>query len=282
MVGTLSAPVSIGEEHLRRLGLTTEVGTDLKDEKLKTIADLVISAHAPWHLVPGKVRSNIAATDDEHRRASIEQVAQYIRELHKFPRVKKVVMHPGAKQIFRPEQEVGQWGTYERLIEAIQELGDVASACGLKLVMENNLAFWETVPEETPPEEADRSQENDFFGTTPEEWFRICEDVGRPSVLLCLDSSHSSAYGHLFSDYGKRLDIMMAYMAKPEYIDHVHWSDGYLYDVRGRKDCHLSVGKGTIPKAFHQEVKRLKATLLLEHFHSIAELEEELAFVAAL
>ena len=57
-----------------------------------------------------------------------------------------------------------------------------------------------------------------------------------------------------------------AFLSRPDLIKHVHWSDNYLYDVRGRKDSHLSVGKGTIPTDFHRLVKELDATILLEHF----------------
>ena len=55
--------------------------------------------------------------------------------------------------------------------------------------------------------------------------------------------------------------------------------DYYLYDVRGRQDSHLSVGRGTIPTEFHKRIKRLEATILLEHFYTLDELEEELEFI---
>jgi sugar phosphate isomerase/epimerase len=71
----------------------------------------------------------------------------------------------------------------------------------------------------------------------------------------------------------------MAFLKRPELIRHVHWSDNYLYDNRGRKDSHLSVGKGTLPKHLHEQIKKLDATILLEHFHGIAELEEELKYI---
>tara|TARA_B100000745_G_C19977182_1_gene330912 strand:- start:288 stop:518 length:231 start_codon:yes stop_codon:yes gene_type:complete len=73
--------------------------------------------------------------------------------------------------------------------------------------------------------------------------------------------------------------MVSSFLKEPELITHVHWSDNYLYDVRGRDDSHLSVGKGTLPVEFHRTIKNLDATILLEHFYSLEELEEELDFI---
>ena len=69
---------------------------------------------------------------------------------------------------------------------------------------------------------------------------------------------------------------------KPHLIRHVHWSDNYLYDTRGRNDSHASVGKGSLPTELHRGIKRLDAVILLEHFYTIDELEQELEYVTAL
>jgi hypothetical protein len=71
----------------------------------------------------------------------------------------------------------------------------------------------------------------------------------------------------------------MGFLAKPHLIRHVHWSDNYLYDTRGRNDSHASVGQGSLPIEMHRAIKGLDATLLLEHFYSIEELEEELEYI---
>lgn len=49
-VGTkyaISAPMTAGADTLRRLGLKTEVKTDLSPEKTTAFQDLIISAHIP-------------------------------------------------------------------------------------------------------------------------------------------------------------------------------------------------------------------------------------------
>ncbi|MDP6381496.1 MAG: aldehyde ferredoxin oxidoreductase C-terminal domain-containing protein, partial [Phycisphaerae bacterium] len=48
----------------------------------------------------------------------------------------------------------------------------------------------------------------------------------------------------------------------------------YLFDARGRTDSHELLGKGSLPVELHRAIKCLDATLLLEHFHTIEELEE--------
>ena len=71
----------------------------------------------------------------------------------------------------------------------------------------------------------------------------------------------------------------MKFLSRPDLINHVHWSDNYLYDIRGRNDSHLAVGSGTIPADFHKAVKSLDATILLEHYYSENQLIQELEFI---
>ena len=123
---------------------------------------------------------------------------------------------------------------------------------------------------------------NECFGASPEEWAQVCEDVDRPNVGLCLDSSHACTYAHSFADPGKRTERVLAFLTVPHLIRHVHWNDNYLYDVRGRTDSHAVLGKGSLPIELHRGIKRLDATVVLEHFYSIEELEEELGFIEGL
>ena len=74
----------------------------------------------------------------------------------------------------------------------------------------------------------------------------------------------------------------MAFVAKPDLIRHVHWSDNYLYDARGREDSHALIGKGSLPVELHRAIKELDATILIEHFYGIEELEQELEYIEAL
>ena len=75
---------------------------------------------------------------------------------------------------------------------------------------------------------------------------------------------------------------MLALLAKPHLIRHVHWSDNQLNDSRGRTDSHALVGKGSLPIELHHGIKYLNATLLLEHFYFVEELEQELEFFDSL
>mgnify|MGYP003770411819 FL=1 len=121
-----------------------------------------------------------------------------------------------------------------------------------------------------------------MFGASPEEWVGICVDIDRPNVGLCLDSSHLATYSHTVADDEQRKKTAMSFFDKPELIRHVHWNDNFLYDARGRIDQHAILGKGTLPVSIHRSIKNLDATLHLEHFYTIEDLEEELDYIWAL
>ena len=273
----LSAPLRVGIENLKRLNLNVEAGTRLNLEKLSPFTDVIVSAHAPY----GKdgMRLNIAAVDDDFRNMSIDYLIDYIDTARHLPHLKKVNMHCAPKR-WQDAKQIGGWiGDYDRLIDAIRQVATFAGEHELSIVVENNRAYWDGISDETPAAAADRREMNDYFGTSPEEWLQIGEDVNLPNVSLCLDPSHSCTYAQIFADPAKRVEVMMAYLAKPNLLGHVHWNDNDLYGVQGRQDSHMCIGKGTLPLEFHRTIKRLDATLLLEHFYTIEELEEELAHI---
>ena len=115
----------------------------------------------------------------------------------------------------------------------------------------------------------------------PEEWIQMCLDADHENVRLCLDSSHVCTYSHKFPE-SERENKVLKFLSRPDLIDHVHWSDNYLYDNRGRSDSHLPVGKGSLPIELHKAIKKLDATLLLEHFYTIEDLEQELDWISSL
>ena len=106
----------------------------------------------------------------------------------------------------------------------------------------------------------------------------MCLDVDKENVKLCLDTSHICTFAQRFPKEDREKEIMK-FLNRPELISHVHWSDNYLYDNRGRSDSHLTVGSGSIPVEFHKIVKNLDATILLEHYYSENELIMELEFI---
>ena len=272
----LSAPTDVGIIDLTRLNLKAELHATTDPSTPNELSPMLISAHAPY--VKDGLRLNYAATDAEHRADAISLLKEYISKLEVHPSIKQVNLHPPQKQWFDETQTSGKKGDYELMIEAIREIATFANQFNLEIVIENmNASF--TRAENLDEDEIDWESMNISFGDSPEEWINICEDVNLDNVFLCLDSRQTCTYAHKFKDDETRKERVMAFLKRPELIHHVHWSDNYLYDNRGRKDSHLSVGKGTLPKNMHQQIKNLDATILLEHFHGIAELEEELNYI---
>lgn len=273
-------------DHIERLGLNGNAGTTLTNEveAMNAFSQVLVSGHAPSSLQVGsKIRGNIASTDDEFRDMSIRTILDYVDVAQRYPHLKLVNMHFAPKRWIDETQNQYQTGTYDRLIDGIRQIAAFAERRGIQIVLENNCAYFELngIADDVPAEKMDWAGKNEYYGVSPEEWTQICEDVDRPNVGLCLDTSHACTYAHIFPE-DRRRERMMAFLAKPHLIRHVHWSDNYLYDTRGRNDSHVSVGRGSLPTELHRGVKRLDAVILLEHFYTIDELEQELEYVTAL
>jgi sugar phosphate isomerase/epimerase len=278
-----------------RLNLNTEVGWP--DFENDTFWDLAISGHAPAST--GGLPLNIAATDDEFRRISIAELVGYVEQVRRLPRLKQVNIHPPPRQWLDETQTAVRQSDYGLMIDSIRQIADFTAKIGLDLVLENLIVCWPragvmsreerfarriddpSIPVDLPIDEVDWTDANVWFGVSPEEWFQICEDVDRENVGLCLDSSHACTYAHTFAPE-RRAEAMMAFVARPELIRHVHWSDSFLDDSLGRADRHMLIGKGTLPVEFHRAIKGLDATLLIENFFTVEDLEEELEYIARL
>ena len=272
--------MAAGIHDLRRLNLRAEASLVDDIEAMADFSDVLTSAHAPASM--GDLRLNIAATDDDFRRTSIDQIVGYVDKARRYPNVRQVNIHFAPKRWMEETQVRGREGDYARLIEGVREIAAFAAGHGIEIVMENGTARWTGVADDVPADQVDWTGRNRYFGMPPGEWVQVCEDVDRPNVGLCLDSSHACTYAQTFADHDERVKTVMAYLSRPELVRHVHWSDNYLFDPRGRNDSHLSVGKGSLPIEMHRAIKRLDATLLLEHFYSVEELEKELRFIEAL
>ena len=282
-VGTkypLSAPAEAGSDNLRRLGLNTELGYESLDEEIAAFGDIAVSGHTP--LYDGEIRLNIAATDADFQRMSIDKMLAYTDRVKDLPRFKQLNIHPAPKQWVSETQASSHEGDYGLMMDAIREIADYAARWGLELVLENNTNRWTGIADDLPPNEVDWGDKTIMFGSGPEEWIQICEEADRPNVALCLDSSHACTYAHTFSDHEQRVAVVMKYVSRPELLKHVHWNDNYLYDARGRNDSHAVLGKGTLPVELHRAIKGLDATLMIEHFYTIEELEEELGYISRL
>ena len=275
----LSAPMETGLEDLNRLGLTTEATAHRTVDYFRPFGGLAISGHAPYLI--GDQRLNYAAPEAEYREHCLGIMLEYVRSVSEFTRLKQVNIHPAPRHWVDKRQATGRTGDYDLMIDSIRQIADLAATLDIEIVVENNNVYWERVSKETPVEEIDWDQTNQAFGTSPEEWVGIYEDVAHPNVTLCLDSSHVCTYAHTFPPED-RIGAVMEFLSRPELIKHVHWNDNYLYDTRGRYDCHASVGKGSMPLELHKAIKGLDSTILLEHFYTLGELEEELEYVAGL
>ncbi len=273
-------------DHIERLGLNGNAGTKLTNEveAMNAFSEVLVSGHAPSSLQVGsKIRGNIASADDEFRNMTIRTILDYVDVAQRYPHLKLVNMHFAPKRWIDETQNQYQTGAYDRLIDGVRQIADFAEQRGIQIVLENNVAYFKLngIEDDVPAENVDWTDKNEYYGVSPEEWTQVCEDVDRPNVGLCLDTSHACTYAHTFPE-DRRRERIMAFLAKPHLIRHVHWSDNYLYDARGRNDSHASVGKGSLPTELHRGIKKLDAVILLEHFYTIDELEEELEYVTAL
>jgi sugar phosphate isomerase/epimerase len=275
----LSISWKAGRKVADRFGLMVEAPTVLDADVVDLLADLVLTAHAPYSDAEG--RFSIADVNDEMREAAIGKIAAYIEDAAgRFPKLKKINMHCSPK--YWASEERPLHGRYERLIDAVRHLANVADKFKLELMLENNRAYWEGVPDNLLVDQVDRSGQNVYFGVEPGEWRQIQKDVSRSNVFLCLDPSHACTYAQTFVDVGEREAVMMAYLEADDVLQHVHWNGNDLVSNIGRQDSHLCIGTDTLPVEFHRQIKGWQATLLLEHFYSVDELETELAFIERL
>lgn len=278
----ISAPVSAGLDNLLRLGLNSE--TSLRDDvsNFRDFSDVLTSAHAPTSL--GNNRLNIASTDRDFLDTSMSLLFDYIDRCAEFPKIRQLNVHYAHKRWISEEQTLGQVGDYEIHISSIRKIGDYAAKKNIQIVLENQNSQWKdnNIASDTHFSDIDWDSENrEAFGVAPEEWIQMCLDANHENVRLCLDSSHVCTFSHRFPE-SERENQVLKFLSRPDLIDHVHWSDNYLFDSRGRVDSHLLVGKGSLPIELHISIKKLDATLLLEHFYTIEDLEEELDWINAL
>ena len=206
---------------------------------------------------------NLAALNDEHRLHSIQTVKDAIDVGCQYP-VDHMVMHTmGIESL-----DGRRIGSYERMIDGIRILADYAACKGITLCMENQAQH---VPHRV------------IYGVYAEEWYQICEDVDRKNLLLTLDTSHAACAAATFVGAEKRFAYMYAFLKHPEKIGRVHWSDSRLKNAEAfYKDLHLIPGEGDLPRAFHQQIKKLNAVKTLEQKRSEEDVIRGLAFLESL
>jgi sugar phosphate isomerase/epimerase len=238
-------------------------------------AGRVVSMHLPYSSAGS--RWNVGSDDEAVRRPAIDGVKRAI-EVAKGVGAERGVIHPMGIARWSGQVEA----TFERTVEGLREIVDHARGAGLTLCLENNRLYWDGISNEARPEDADRANENHILGSTPQEWRDLYHAIGRDELRLCLDTSHASTYAALSSDPARAGQLLDEYLAEPDLIAHVHWSDSWLCDPRGRQDAHLPVGTGTLPPAFHARVKALAALKHLEHKATPDQLRTEITFIGSL
>jgi sugar phosphate isomerase/epimerase len=281
----------------RRLGLCLEINSAELQRPRPDVLALARSFHLPfdfgeWPSLSGgrQGRLSIAAIDPELRERSIACIEHAMQEATRASPIETAVMHLAPRYWWEDDavcppgqapaaQTVGE---YAILIESIRRLGRLAERLGIRLVMENNRAYWDGIVDGTDFATVDRTAVREYFGTSPFEWLQIWHDVAHPSVALCLDTSHATTWVHRFPP-GQRSAMLDAFFACPQALWHVHWNGNTPDHPEGRKDRHMPLGQDTLGDRFHRAVLALPARFhLLEHFVDVPTLEKELAYIAGL
>jgi len=284
-VPLILVPTRAGASVARRHGLRCEAPTDWTHESVAPCRDLLFTGHAPFSR---EGRLNIGALDEEYRRVSREIIAGYIRAAVVFPSVRTVVLHPAPRtwnETAGSRHPLKQVSDYELFIQGLRELARTAEQVGVGLVLENNRAYWEEIPNDEPydPGKHDGTVP-EYFATSAEEWAGVPADVGAPNLQLCLDTSHAVTYAHRFPEQ-ERLTVLQSYLdLGAELIRHVHWNGNTLTCRAGRADRHLPLGAGDLPPAFHHRVGALTAarSFTLERWVDEDTLAAELEFINTL
>jgi len=289
-----------GENIIRERELFVEAGPDLDGPMARKLADRVVTAHGPWFLpapAPEGARCHFASVNDDLRQQSLDLFERYIEGAHRlYPELRVIVTHaaphyfpdppirPKAGQPVPPlRPDLARW---ELLVESLQRLARKCSRLGLELVVENNWAYWDGIPDDADVESLGPGDFLEYFCSSPAEWLRLPRDVNEPNLSLCLDPSHAGPYCHRFNDVSRRREVLAEYISQPELIGHIHWNDSDIESETGKGDLHLCVGAGTLGDAFHAALKaralQLDRPVTLEHFYDVESLDKELAYIETL
>ena len=234
------------------LGVEAHIGRPLPEE----LVPLVHGVHLPY------TGLNLAALDETKRLESIQAIKNAILEALGFP-VDRMVIHTCG---IATENGV-RTGDYDLMIQSFRELADFAAARNIILCIENQVLRPNTKR----------------YADNADEWLALPADIGRDNILLTLDSSHAATSAAIHEDYADRLRALEQFLARPDLIGRVHWSDARLLNREAlHNDMHLVPGKGDLPIDFHRRLHRLPVVKLLEQRCTEAEVAEALDYIATL
>lgn len=207
---------------------------------------------------------NLAAYDDEMRQKSIQAIKDAIENACQY-QVDRMVIHTAG---FKSQNNV-EVGKYELMIESFKELAKFAAEKNIILCIENQVLR--------------EPEMRRIFGDHPAEWLQIYHDINHSNIMLTLDTSHAATSAAIYADHKKQLAVLDEFLAFPELIGRVHWSDARLANQEAKfNDMHLVPGTGDLPREFHQRINQLPVTKLLEQNCSEEEVEQALPFIASL
>jgi sugar phosphate isomerase/epimerase len=240
------------------LGVETHITRDDVKENYERYIPYVHGVHLPYNGI------NLAAYDPKERQAGVEHLKKCVEIGSVYP-VDRMVMHPCGVLSFKGED----LGTYEPMIDCLREIADFMAQKGLTLCLENQLY---------KPKDL-----RVVVGCHSSEWFQLYKDINRPNVRLTLDSSHAASCAAEEDTDEKRLKALWSYLDHPDYIGRFHWSDSRIAGGESLfVDMHLTPGKGTLPREFHQAIWNHPAQKLLEQRCPSEEVVEGLNFIATL
>ncbi|MBM3933048.1 MAG: TIM barrel protein [SAR202 cluster bacterium] len=267
-------------EALQRLGLAVEGEIHSTRDRMLPYRDIMISAHGPTSI--DGLGLNVGATDDAYRKLCIRAVMDYIDMVRDFPKLKQVSIHFNAMVWRDADPPRVTYGDYARMIDGYRQIADYAAKYAVEIVIENQGLEWTGIAPETTGDQVDWSkQAYQFFGVTPDDLSQAYDDIGKSNVGLTLDASHACTYVQRFPTEHRERELMKFLDLAPK-VRHVHWSDNFLYDPRGRADTHGDLGTGTLPRPFHRSIRGMDATILLETFGPVEGLERQIEWVRGL
>ena len=283
-------PLHAGLQIMERYGLYCQCQDTWSDPAIAESLDRIHSARAPHQVQSGgrTVQLNIASPNPDFRQKSVQVLERFIRQSARAPQCVMVVV-PAAPHFWNEDAgaacEVREVGEYGSLIESLQYLARVAAEVEMWLVIENHVVPWDQLgPEEQYMRGKHHGAICEYFASSPNEWNGICEDVQAHNFGLCLDSSHAVTYAHRFPT-DTRDGILGLFVALGgERIWHIHWSDNYMDEVRGRENNKLLLGKGTIPRSIHRDLWTLPNAhiYLFDHWTHEGELADATRYVERL